>query len=79
MKGTRSSPPIVSESFNFERFYALDAIKNGRDLSKFDTQLIQELKDSLTQKLEQKSSKGKKQRFQIPSWLKGNPGKGLFA
>jgi hypothetical protein len=37
------------EKFDFERFYALDAIKNGKDTSRFDSSYISELRDKLEQ------------------------------
>ncbi|CAK62649.1 unnamed protein product (macronuclear) [Paramecium tetraurelia] len=67
------------EKFDFQRFYALEAINNNRDLSKFDSSLIAQLKSELTQQVALKTStKVKKQRASFPSWLQQD-GKGLLA
>ncbi|CAD8118402.1 unnamed protein product [Paramecium sonneborni] len=72
---------IVKEGdkFDFQRFYALEAINNNRDLSKFDSSLISQLKSELTQQVSLKTNtKVKKQRATFPSWLQQD-GKGFLA
>ncbi|CAD8124157.1 unnamed protein product [Paramecium sonneborni] len=72
---------IVKEGdkFDFQRFYALEAINNNRDLSKFDSSLIAQLKSELNQQVALKTStKVKKQRATFPSWLQQD-GRGLLA
>jgi len=40
----------VSEQFNFKRYYAQYAIQNGRDISKFEGALIEDIKSKLANK-----------------------------
>ncbi|CAD8125101.1 unnamed protein product [Paramecium sonneborni] len=72
---------IVKEGdkFDFQRFYALEAINNNRDLSKYDSSLISQLKSELTQTVEKKSAtKIKKVKPTLPTWFNSD-GKGLLA
>lgn len=71
------------QKFDFNRFYALDALNNNRDTSKYDASLLQSVKSELQEAAalpaDNGANKTKKFKPQLPEWLLPKYGKAFQA
>lgn len=61
------------EKFDFDRFYALEALRNNRDLSRFDPEQIKQLRVKIEEDkmlpTEDKKKRPKKTGGLLPDWM----------